>query len=88
MEVINVSFAGSPEEPSPLVAVHNSGALSPALLSQVMRFGLVGGTPEKPLLSGKLKGSRKAFTEMIQSYGHRVQVVSSSEPHQGPISRR
>jgi hypothetical protein len=40
-----------------------------------MRFGLVGATSQKPLLSGKLKGSRKALTELIQTYGLAVQVV-------------
>jgi hypothetical protein len=49
--------------------------MSPALLSQVMRFGLVGATEQKPELSGKLKGTRKALVEMIRSYGVHVHVV-------------
>ena len=71
-EIVKLSFEGSREDPSPLVVIHNPAVLPAALLSQVMRFGLVVGRGEKPLLSGKLKGSRKALTEMIQSYGVHV----------------
>jgi hypothetical protein len=74
-ETVEMSFEGSTEDPSPHVVVYNPNVMSPALLSQVMRFGLVGATTQKPLLSGKLKGSRKALTEMIRSYGVHVQVV-------------
>jgi hypothetical protein len=72
---VEISFQGAFEDPSPHVVVYNPGVMPPALLSQVMRFGLVGATAQKPLLSGKLKGSRKALTEVIQSYGVHVEVV-------------
>jgi hypothetical protein len=74
-ETVEMSFEGLSEDPSPHVVVYNPRVMTPALLSQVMRFGLVGGTSQKPLLSGKLKGTRKGLTEMIQSYGVHVQVV-------------
>jgi len=74
-ETVRLSFAGAYEDPSPLVVVHNPRVLPAALLSQVMRFGLVGATAHRPLLSGKLKGSRKALLEMIQSYGLSVEIV-------------
>ena len=74
-ETVEMSFTGTAEDASPMVVVYNPQVLTGALLSQVMRFGLVGGTTQRPLLSGKLKGSRKALTEMIQSYGVHVQVV-------------
>ena len=74
-ETVQLSFAGAYEDPSPLVVVHNPRVLPAPLLSQVMRFGLVGATAHRPLLSGKLKGSRKALLEMIQSYGLSVEIV-------------
>ncbi|HEY7467473.1 MAG TPA: hypothetical protein VIB47_12345 [Dehalococcoidia bacterium] len=74
-ETVKMSFEGAFEDPSPHVVVYNPRVLPAALLSQVMRFGLVGATSQKPLLSGKLKGSRKALTELIQTYGLAVQVV-------------
>jgi hypothetical protein len=76
-ETVKLSFEGSREDPPPLVVIHNPAVLPAALLSQVMRFGLVAATAKKPFLSGKLKGSRKALTEMIQSYGVHVEIVPS-----------
>jgi hypothetical protein len=75
VEIVKLSFDGTFEDPSPMTTIHNPKVLPAALLSQVMRFGLVGATREKPLVSGKLKGSRRAFTEMIQSYGLNVEIV-------------
>ena len=77
-ETVKLSFEGAFEDPSPHVVVYNPKVLSPALLSQVMRFGLIGATAKRPVLSGKLKGSRIAFTEMIQSYGVAVEIVPVS----------
>ena len=77
-ETVKMSFEGAFEDPSPHVVVYNPKVLSPALLSQVMRFGLIGATAKRPVLSGKLKGSRTAFTEMIQSYGVAVEIVPVS----------
>lgn len=77
-ETVKMSFEGSYEDPSPLVVIYNPKALPAALLSQVLRFGLVGATAQRPYLSGKLKGSRKALTEMIQSYGLGVEIVPAA----------
>jgi hypothetical protein len=74
-ETVQLSFEGSFEDPSPMTTIHNPKVMPAALLSQVMRYGLVGATREKPLVSGRLKGSRRAFTEMIQTYGLTVEIV-------------
>ncbi len=74
-ETLKMSFDGSPEDTSPHVVVYNPEVLPAACLSQVSRFGLVGGTKQRPLLSGNLQGSRKALTEMIQSYGLLLEIV-------------
>ncbi|HWC31171.1 MAG TPA: hypothetical protein VG845_13910 [Dehalococcoidia bacterium] len=75
VETVQMSFEGAYEDPSPMVVVYNPRVLPAALLSQIMRFGLVGATASHPPLSGKLKGSRKALTEVIQSYGLNVEIV-------------
>jgi len=77
-ETVKLSFEGSYEDPSPMVVVYNPRVLPAALLSQVLRFGLVGATAHRPLLSGKLKGSRKALMEMIQTYGLGVEIVPAA----------
>ncbi len=74
-ETVKLSFEGDYDDPSPLVVLYNPEVLSGALLSQVLRFGLVGATAQKPSLSGKLKGSRAGLIEMIQTYGLGVEVV-------------
>jgi hypothetical protein len=74
-EAVQITFEGDPEDPTPMVTIHNPKVLSPATLSQVQRYGLVGGTAQRPVLAGRLKGTRKSLTEMIQSYGHGVDVV-------------
>lgn len=76
---LKLSFEGAYEDPSPHVTVHNPQVMSPALLSQVLRFGLVAATAKRPVVSGKLKGSRKALVEMIQSYGIGVEVVPATQ---------
>ena len=62
-------------DPSPLVTVFNPSVMPFALFSQVTRFGLVGNANRKSHLSGKLKGDRKAFLQMIQSYGTEIEIV-------------
>ena len=74
-ETVKLSFEGAYEDPAPLVVLYNPRVMPAALLSQVLRFGLVGATAKRPQLSGKLKGSRKALMEMIQSYGLGVEIV-------------
>ena len=77
-ETVKLSFEGAFEDPSPLVVLYNPRVMPAALLSQVLRFGLVGATAKRPYLSGKLKGNRKAFMEMIQSYGLGVEIVPAA----------
>lgn len=77
-ETVRLSFEGPSEDPSPLVVVYNPEVLSGACRSQVRRFGLAGGTTQKPLMSGKLQGSRVALTQVIQSYGFGVQIVAAA----------
>ena len=74
-EIVRLSFEGAFDDPSPITTIHNPKVLPAALLNQVMRYGLVGATREKPLVSGRLKGTRRAFTEMIQTYGLTVEIV-------------
>jgi hypothetical protein len=74
-EAVKISFEGAIEDEPPFVVIYNPRVMPAALYSQVQRFGLVGATEKKPSLSGKLKGTRKAFTEMIQSYGVRIDLV-------------
>jgi hypothetical protein len=74
-ENVKISFEDSyQDDPTPVVVVYNPQVMSPPLLSQVMRFGLASANA-RTSLSGKLKGSRKALIEMIQSYGVDVQIV-------------
>jgi hypothetical protein len=74
-DAVKISFEGAMDEESPFVVIHNPRVMPAALYSQVQRYGLLGAADNKPSLSGKLKGTRKAFTEMIQSYGVRIEVV-------------
>jgi hypothetical protein len=83
-ETVKLSFEGAYDDPSPHVIIHNPKVLSPALLSQVMRFGLVDATAKRPVVSGKLKGGRRAFTEMIQTYGLHIEVVPAIARIQEP----
>jgi len=62
------------------VVIYNPGVLSSALLSQVMRFGLIE-TRGSAALSGRLKGTQDAFVGMIQSYGVVVDIVTASRMH-------
>jgi hypothetical protein len=75
---VQLSYQGDYDDPSPMVTIHNPQVMSPALLSQVLRFGLLAATAKRPVVAGKLKGSKKAFTEMIQSYGLGVEVVPAA----------
>ena len=84
-ENVRISFEEPTiSEPSPLVVIYNPRALSFALLSQVMRFGL-GYAGAKSRLSGRLKGNRKAFTEMIQSYGNGIEIVRAPDSAPNPV---
>jgi hypothetical protein len=74
-EIVQLSFEGTQEDPTPMVVIYNPRVLPAALVSQVSRFGLVGATAKRPRLAGKLKGSRKALLEVIQSYGVGIEIV-------------
>ena len=79
IEILRISFEDSyKDDPSPLVVVYNPRILSFALSTQLMRFGLGSVADKKPTLSGTLKGSRKAFIELIQSYGLGVEIVPAA----------
>jgi hypothetical protein len=73
--IAQISFKGVRGDPSPYVVIYNPKVLPPALTSQIQRFGLVSDRGANPVLAGQLKGNRRAFTEMIQSYGVTVEVV-------------
>jgi hypothetical protein len=74
-ETVRISFEGTlGADAPPFVVVYDLRVLTGALLSQIMRFGLITSSDKKSV-SGKLKGSRRAFTEMIQSYGVGIKVV-------------
>ena len=49
--------------------------LSFACLTQVNRFGIIGHCSRLAQIAGKLKGSRKSLTEMIESYGNNIEII-------------
>jgi hypothetical protein len=74
-ETLRMSFEGSTEDRgSPLVVVYNPRGIPRSLNSQILRFGLKSISHDSRL-SGKLKGSRTGFLNMIQSYGVTVEIV-------------
>ena len=81
---VKLSFEGTgSEDLTPRVVLYNPEVLTFACLTQVQRFGLIG--DRKAALTGKLKGSRKSLTEMIQSYGNNVEIVrAASAAHASP----
>ena len=82
-EKVRISFEPSHDsDGAPLCVVINPGILSFALRSQVSRFGLVGGADRSAAISGKLRGNRAAFTQMIESYGHEIEIVRA--PFEAP----
>ena len=70
---VKMSFEGGRDEGTPHVIVYNPDVLSFACLTQVNRFGIIG--DRKVQIAGKLKGSRKSLTEMIQSYGNNIEII-------------
>ncbi len=82
-ESVKISFEASYDnDGSPYVVILNPSVLSFALRSQVTRFGLVGAADRSIALTGKLKGNREAFTQMIQSYGFAVEIVRPGQQDQ------
>ena len=81
---VKLSFQGTgSEDLTPRVVLYNPEVLTFACLTQVQRFGLIG--DRKSAMAGRLKGSRKNLTEMLQSYGNNVEIVrASSAAHASP----
>ena len=73
--IVQISFEGAYEDPAPYVTIYNARDLPAALYSQIQRYGLIGSAGRRVSLAGRLKGSRKAFTEMIYSYGLTMELV-------------
>ena len=74
-EAVKISFEGAIDDTAPFVTVYNPSILPRALFSQILRFGLINSRDQNLSLSGKLKGNKKVFTEMIQSYGVSIEIV-------------
>ncbi len=77
-EPVKISFEGGSDETAPFVTVYNPRILPGALFSQILRYGLINSRDKESSLSGRLKGNRKAFTEMIQSYGVSIEIVPAA----------
>ena len=76
-EKVRMSFDGQGEDdPSPFVVIYNPQVLSVVLMSQIARFGLRRARENNALVSGNLKGHRKDFMEMIQTFGNPVEIVA------------
>jgi hypothetical protein len=75
---LQVSFDGAADSTSPFVLIHNPSLMPVALLSQVRRYGLQGGD-KGSVLSGSLKGTIKALTELIHTYGLTLSFVPFPE---------
>jgi hypothetical protein len=74
MQSVQISFRGTDED-SLFVQIRNPRALPAGLLHQVKRYGLTGPTSQKPYLSGRSNGTRRALTELIQTYGLSLDIV-------------
>ena len=75
MPSVSISFQGDDDERTLLTTIYNPEILPVGVQRQIARFGLVGRRGDNPTVSGLLKSSRSAFTEMIMTYGLDVQVV-------------
>ncbi len=79
-EKVKLTFDASyGSDAPPMVAVLNPEILPFALLSQITRFGLAGAADRKTPFTGRLKGDRRAFTQMIESYGLEVEIVRNPQ---------
>ncbi len=75
MQNVEISFSGSEDDGTLFAVIHNPSVMPGGLHHQVKRYGLTGPSSHNPLVSGKVKGSRKALTELIHTYGLTMQVV-------------
>lgn len=72
---VEISFRGSDEDGTLFTVIHNPAVLPVGLHHQIKRYGLSGPSNKNPEVSGMLKGSRRALTELIHTYGLTMQVV-------------
>jgi hypothetical protein len=79
MQNVEISFRGSDDDGTLFTVIHNPEVLPVGLHSQVKRFGLGGPSSHNPEVSGVLKGSRRALTELIHTYGLMLHVVPFRE---------
>ena len=75
MKNVEISFRGSEDEGTLFAMIHNPAVLPGGLHHQLSRYGLKKPGTASPWLSGKVKGTRKAVTELIHTYGLTMQVV-------------
>ena len=76
---VEISFQGSEDDGTLFVSIHNPQDLPSGLFHQIKRYGLSGPSSHKPHLSGRSNGTRKALTELIQTYGCTLQIVPFRE---------
>ena len=81
MQNVEISFTGSEENGTLFATIHNPSVLPGGLHHQIKRYGLSGPSSANPLLSGTVKGTRRALTELIHTYGLTMEVV----PHKQPV---
>lgn len=79
MQSVEISFRGSEDNGTLYAAIHNPSILPSGLHHQMRRYGLSGPSNVNPLLSGTVKGSRRALTELIYTYGFNMEVVPFKE---------
>lgn len=75
MKNVEISFRGSEDDGTLFAVIHNPVVLPGGLHHQITRYGLTGPSSRNPLLAGKVKGTRKALTELIHTYGLTMEVV-------------
>jgi hypothetical protein len=78
MVTVKISFQGSDDDKL-FVSISNPDVLPAGLHHQLTRYGLSGPSSHKPRLSGYSNGTRKALTELIQTYGCTLEIVPSHD---------
>jgi hypothetical protein len=77
MKNVQVSFTGQEAEGTLFATIYNPEVLPSGLRSQLLRYGLSLATSQRPQTSGVLNGSRRGFTELINTYGLTMEVVAA-----------
>jgi hypothetical protein len=75
LQNVDISFRGSDDDGTLYAWIHNPSVLPSGLYSQIKRYGLSGPSGSNPQFGGKVNGSRRALTELIQTYGLALHVV-------------